>query len=260
MSTIMYEEGIIVRKISFLVLIIFLILGWSQWGTNKSSIEPHSDIQLIKEALSAACLQPGGGEIHAWAQIGDTFFSPVQAEAVIEAVAKPFGLNRYEYDICLRSTGDYGSASMEYCLSDKDSLHIEVKSLRERTTAEIICRQSTHDNLETRYYIIQTALAKVGATPENVKITSCLEGFINARLRSSEIQNIVYSSFREVAAEYRGAIDANGAAVWSGWSPFFASSVDSGEKQVNFGISFRWDAESERTIVWMATPVLPSIY
>lgn len=248
------------KKISFLVLIIVLVLGWSQWGSEKSAIEPHSDIQLLKEALSAAGLQPGGGEIHAWAQVGDTYFSPVQAEAVIEAVAKDFGLNRYEYDISLRSTGDYGSASMECGLSDSDSLQIEVKSLPDRTTAEIICRQGTHDNLETRYYIIQTALAKAGAIPEKVNITSCLEGCINARLRSSEIQNIVYASFNAVTAEYRGAVESNSAAVWSGWSPFFTSSIDAGEKQVNFGISFRWDPESKKTIVWMATPVLPSIY
>ena len=251
------------KKICLLALIIILILGESRWGVEKRAIEPHSDIQILKEAFFAAGLEPGGSEIHAWAQIRASwheFQSPVQAEAVIEAMAKAFGLNRYEYDISSRSTGDCGSASAEHNLSDNGTLYLQVNSLPGQTIAEIICRQSTHDNLEARYYIIKTALAKAGAAPENVNITSCLQGYLNARLRSSEIQNIVYTGFNAAQAEYRGAIEAGRAAVWSGWSPFFASSVDTGEKQVNFGISFRWDAESERTIVWMATPVLPSVY
>lgn len=248
------------KKLSLLVLIVMLVAGWSRWGEEHKARPAHTDIELLHIALAAAGAQPQCAELHAWAQINDEYYSLLQIEAAVESIAKELGLNRHEYDINSRSTGQYSCASMESNQSDGAFLRLTLNSLAEGTTAEVSIWLSKLEDMELCFSQIKAAFAAAGAKEESVKITSCLEGSLDARLRGSEKMNIVYTLFKSVEAIYRGAVDTKGVSQWSGWSTLFAGSASTGEKQVNFGVSLRWDVGSEKTIIRVATPVLPSSY
>ena len=167
-------------------------------------------------------------EISAWAVVAPSHYTPRQAEAAVETMAEAFELNRLEYNVQLRSTGHYGYALLDYELSDTVHLRIQVQSLDTETIACIEIRQTVHRGLETMHRQTLQAFAALGIAAEEVKITSCLEGHVNARLRDSDKLNLVYSAFNAVDAAYQEGVNANGVAVWSGWSPRFAQSVHTG--------------------------------
>lgn len=247
------------KKLSWLLLIVLFVAGWSRWGVGQKNRPPLTDIELLHTALSAAGAEFQLGELQAWAPISEEYYSLLQMEAAVANIAKAFDLNRHEYEINSRSTGQYSCASMECHLSDGTFLRLAVNSLAQGTTAEVSIILS-NENMGYYFAHLKAAFAAAGAKGEDVKITSCLEGSLDARLRSSEQLNIVYTVFKATDVVYRGAIEANGVSQWSGWSTRFASSADTGEKQINFCISLRWDADSGKTIIRVATPVLPSSY
>lgn len=248
------------KKIAAILVLLLLMFGWSVLGKAGTSMEDvsDSDIALLRRAFSAISAEAGGAEISGWAVIATHFYSPREAEAAVEEMAKTFELNPAEYTIHLRSTGHYGYAVMEYTLSDNVSLRLQVQSLDEETRASVELVQNNFRNLDYNYQQVRDALERVGG--EDVKITSCLEGYMNARLGNGEKLNTVYAVFHALDAIYQEGVESHGVAVWSGWSSLFSQSVNTGRKDVNFGISLRWDNESGRTIVHIATPVLPGSY
>lgn len=246
------------KKLSLLLFIVMLVAGWSRLGMGERTRPPHTDIELLQTALSAAGAESQGGELHAWAQISQGYYSLLQTEGAVATISEALGLNRHEYEINTRSTGQFTCASMECNLPDGALLRLTVSSLA-NTTAEVSIFLS-NENMESYFSRLKAAFAAAGAEGKDLKITSCLEGSVDARLRDSEKMNIAYTVFQATDAVYRGAIETHGISQWSGWSPLFASSADTGEKQVNVCISLRWDADSAKTIIRVATPVLPSSY
>lgn len=250
------------KKVAAILALVILYVGWSLGGETQADSQGDaiSDLALLSNAFAATSAASGRAEFHGWSVISSTYFSPREAEAAVEAMAEIFELNRNEYKIYLRSTGHYGYATMDFDLSETVRLRLQVQSLDNETVASIEVYQSNHRGLAATYQQIKQALQAVGAQEEDVKITSCLEGYFDARLRDSDKLNTVYSAFNSVEAVYQEGIDANGVTVWSGWSPLFAHSVSTGHKDVNFCIAFRWEGESKRTLVRIATPVLPGSY
>jgi hypothetical protein len=248
------------KKAGVLFLLILLCASWTAGRkAEKPAQRPGEDIELLKMAFAATAAAPAGAEISGWAVLAPTYYSPREAEAAVESMARIFELNRNEYTILLRSTGHYGYALMDCDLSDSVSLRVQVQSLDTETIASIEIKQTHHRELELRYRQLKQALLALNPE-EDVKITSCLEGTLNARLRNSERLNLAYSAFSAVEAIFQEGIDASGLAVWSGWSPMFAQVMNTGNKEVNFGIAFRYESGSRKTIVRVATPVLPGSY
>jgi hypothetical protein len=264
MSTIINEqEGIGMKKLIALILLVLLYAGWTMGGDDGGNLagpEQGEDIGLLRMAFAATGAAVMGAEIHGWSVISDKYYSPREAEAAIEIMAREFELKRAEYSVHLRSTGQYGYAVMEYNLSESVWLRLQVQSLDNETIASVEIRQTNQRDLESRYQKARLALQAVGTSNQEVNITSCLEGYLDARLRDSEKLNLAYAAFNAVEAYYQEGIDSNGIIVWSGWSPLFAHSVETGRKEVNFGIAFRPESGGRRTFVRVATPVLPGSY
>jgi len=250
------------KKITAVIVLVLIIGGWS--FTRGQEAHPASalagDVDLLKRAFATTQAAPTNAEISGWAIIADDYYSPRKAEAAIAQMAAAFELNPNEYKVLLRSTGHYGYALVEYDLSENVWLRLQIQALDEETIASVEVRQKNHRGLDTVYLQVQSALLEAGAREENVNITSCLEGYLDARLKNSDILDKVYGAFNAVEAAYQEGIDTGGLAVWSGWSPLFAQSIDSGKKDVNFGISFRFESGRRGTIVRVATPVLPGSY
>lgn len=247
------------KKISAIILVIMLVAGWSRWGAKDESLPPCTEIELLETALSAAGAQPLRGELHAWAEISGGS-SLLELEAVVAAIAKEFGLNRQEYDINSRSSGQYSYAHMEGDLVEGVLLRVTATLLAEETTVEVSIYQSKVEGMGTNVSRLKTAFASLGEEGKNVKITTCLEGTLNARLKDSDKLNLVYVIFNSINVTYRGAVEAKGISLWSGWSPLISDAVDAGGKQVNFCLSLRWDADACKNIIRVATPVMPSSY
>ncbi len=246
------------KKISAIILVVMLVAGWSRWGAKEEAPPPCSEIEVLELALSAAEAQPLGGELHAWAEInGDR--SLLELEAIVAAFAKEFGLNRQEYDINSRSNGQYAYANMGGDLAD-GTLRVTATSLATQTTVEVSVFQSKAEGLGLNVSRLKTAYTFLGEEGKNVKIITCLEGTLDARLIVSDKLNFAYVVFNSINAKYRGAVEAKGISLWSGWSPLIPGAVDAGGKQVNFCLSLRWDADACKNIIRVATPVMPSSY
>ncbi|HOB35331.1 MAG: hypothetical protein GX090_04095 [Firmicutes bacterium] len=249
------------KKLTAIMLVILVLTGWYLKREETGPVaEDLSDIQLLSAAFAATGAVADAAEISAWAVVAPSHYTPRQAEAAVETMAEAFELNRLEYNVQLRSTGHYGYALLDYELSDTVHLRIQVQSLDTETIACIEIRQTVHRGLETMHRQTLQAFAALGIAAEEVKITSCLEGHVNARLRDSDKLNLVYSAFNAVDAAYQEGVNANGVAVWSGWSPRFAQSVHTGIGEVNFGVALRRQKDSNRTVVRIATPVLPGSF
>lgn len=247
------------KKIAVIILLLIVVFGWSIMG--RAGSEPGaagSDIDLLKRAFTTTAAEAANAEIVGWAVIAEDYYSPREAEAAVIAMAEVFELNRNEYTVHLRSTGYYGYAVMDYDLSDSVSLRLQVQAVNDETIASVELRQGHHRCLEANYLLVKQALERAGA--QDAKITSCLEGQLDARLRDSEKLNIAYAAFNAVDAVYQEGMESNGVAVWSGWSPLFEHSLNTGRKDVNFGIALRWDSGSRKTVIKVATPVLPGSY
>jgi hypothetical protein len=258
MSTIIDKEGTNLKKISAIILVVMLVAGWSRWGAKEEAIPPSSEIEVLESALSAARAQPLRGELHAWAEInGDG--SLLELESAVAVIVKEFGLNRQEYDINSRSNGQYAYAHMEGDLAD-GVLKVTATSVAMETTVEVSIFQNRAEGLGLHVSRLKTAFTLLGEEGKNVKITTCLEGTLNARLKDSDKLNFVYVVFNSINAIYRGAVEAKGISLWSGWSPLISDAVDAGGKQVNFCLSLRWDADVCKNIIRVATPVMPSSY
>lgn len=249
------------KKFAVVLVFVLIFISWSLAGeTKENTAVQEADLDLLGRAFAATGALAGNAELYAWSVISTTYYSPRQAEAAVEAMAEVFELHRDEYTVFLRSTGHYGYAIMDYDLADSVTLRIQVQSLDKETVASIEIRQTNHRGLSSMYEKISQALLTQGVTSEDVNITSCLEGYMNARLRSSEILNTVYSTFKAVDAKYQEGVEANGVKLWNGWSPLFTQSVSSGHDEINFGIAFRPESGGQKTIVRIATPVLPGSY
>ena len=248
------------KKFAALILLVLLYAGWTLGG-GAGDIAPLTgeDITLLRTAFATTAATPTGADIHGWSKISDHYFSPREAEAAVETMAEVFELKRDEYTIHLRSTGHYGYAVVEYNLSNSVWLRLQVQSLDKKTIASVEIRQENHRELEPRYHKVRQAL-QMGNPEVDVKITSCLEGRVDARLRDSEKLNLAYAAFNAVEAVYQEGIDSSGLIVWSGWSSLFSQSIDTGRNEVNFGIAFRNESGNRGTIVRVATPVLPGSY
>lgn len=245
------------KKVWAIILIFLVLAGWSRWEGQGEPLAACSETELLATALSAAGAQPMRGELHAWARSSGES-SLLELEAAVADIAKGFGFNRQEFDINSRSSGQYAYAQMEGDLGT-GVLRVTATSLYSETTVEVNLYQ-TAEGLAPQVSRLTNAFAALGEAGEHVKITTCLEGPLNARLKSSDKLNLVYVVFDSLNAAYRGAIEANGISQWSGWSPLFSDAVDAGGKQVNFGLSLRWDADANKHILRVATPVLPSSY
>lgn len=250
------------KKFGAVLVLLALIAGWSLLGRAEADPVPatDTDINLLKRAFSATTAEPGCAEINGWAVLAQDYYSPREAEAIVQGMADVFELNRNEYEIVLRSTGHYGYAIMEFDLSESFWLRLQVQSLDDETIASVEIRQTNHRGLDIAYDQVKRALLAAGAPEQDVKITSCLEGYIDARLRDSEKLNTAYAAFNAVDAVFQEGMDEGGVAVWSGWSPSFIQTVNTGFKDVNFGIALRSKSGSRKTIVLVATPVLPGSY
>lgn len=249
------------KKLAFILLVFLIITGYSLGGRVEGDQDkPQSDIELLTQAFAATAASTGKAELYAWAVISPSYYSPRQAEAAVETMAQIFELNRDEYTVHLRSTGHYGYATMDYDLSDSTRIRLQVQSLDQKTIANIEVRKTNHRGLAVLHEQVRQALLALGVAAEDVNISSCLEGYLDAKLRDSDKLNIVYSAFKAVNAAYQEGVETNGVAVWNGWSPLFAQSVSTGRGDVNFGIAFRPEGSGNRTIVRVATPVLPGSY
>lgn len=246
------------KKLWAVILVFLVLTGWSRWGAKEEAPATSSEIELLSTALSAAGVQPLGGELHAWAKSrGES--SLLELEAAVEAIVREFGLKRQEYDINSRSSGQYAYAQMEGDLGS-GMLRVTATSLGPETTIEVDLYQCQVEDLAAKAYNLKKAFASLGEAGKDVKITTCLEGTLNARLKNSDKLNLVYVVFNSINATYRGAVEAKGISQWSGWTPLIPDAVDAGGKQVNFGLSLRWDADASKHILRVATPVLPSSY
>lgn len=249
------------KKLVVLLMLFLVFTGYSLGkGEEHDSSMPQSDVELLGRAFSATGASVTGAEFYAWSVISTNYYSPRQAEAAVEIMAQVFELGRDEYTILLRSTGHYGYATMDCDLSDSISLRVQVQSMDEKTIASIEVRQTNHRGIATIHSQIQRALLALAVEDEDVNITSCLEGNVDARLRDSDKLNTVYSAFKAVDAAYQEGVEVNGVQVWNGWSPLFSQSITAGRKDVNFGIAFRPESATGSTIVRIATPVLPGSY
>lgn len=246
------------KKISLLLLIAVLVMGWSHWGRELSVPLPLDELGLLQTALRATGAAPLTGELQAWVQVRREKCSLPQVEATLEGIASAFGLSRHEYDILTRSTGEYTWSSLDSALPDGGYLRLTVYSLGQATTAEVSIFNCPAQAMAQCHSQLKRALTLAGASGENVSITLCLEGSVNDRLRGGEKLNTVYSAFAAIGAIYRGAVEANGISQWSAWSNRLSAAVAAGEKQVNFGLSLYWDASAAKTVIRVATPVIPS--
>lgn len=248
------------KKLAF-ILLLLAVAGYSLGrGAGADPPPTRSDIELLAQAFATTGATAGGAVFYAWAVLSPDHYSPVQAEAAVEAMAAVFELNRGEYSVHLRSTGHYGYATMDYDLSDSTSIRLQVLSLAEETIANIEVRKTNQRGLSALHRQICQALLALGVAAEDVKISSCLEGYLDARLKDSDKLNIVFSAFKAVDATYQEGVEANGVSIWNGWSPLFTQSVSTGRGDVNFGIAFRPEGSGRRTFVRIATPVLPGSY
>lgn len=250
------------KKLAVIILLLVLIFAGYSVGKGEEAdfSSPQSDVELLAQAFAATGASAGRAEFHAQSVIAPSYYPPRQAEAALEVMAQVFELNIDEYTVCLRSTGHYGYATMSCALSDSVRLRLEVLSLDQETIARIEVRQTNHRGVAALHEQMQRALLALGVAAEDVKITSCLEGYVDARLRDSDKLNIVYSAFKAVDAAYQEGVEVNGIHIWHGWSPSFAHSVNTLRRDVNFGIAFRPESAGSRTIVRVATPVLPGSY
>jgi|SRR5690554_1778715 len=262
MSTIINGKGgeKIMKRLAFIFALVILYVAIAGGGQEASSAQGAETITLLKQAFATTAATPGGAELYGWAMVAEEYYSPRQAEEAAAVMASAFELNRNEYKIQLRSTGYYGYAVLEYDLSQDVFLRIQVQSVDDETIASIELRQQHQRGLEKRVEQIQMALESLGIGEKDVKITSCLEGYLDARLGNSEKLNLVYTAFNSVDAEYREGMEEDGVAVWSGWSPQFEQSVSNNRGNINFGIAFRHESGSNKTMVRVATPVLPGSY
>ena len=106
------------KKLAF-ILLLLAVAGYSLGrGAGADPPPTRSDIELLAQAFATTGATAGGAEFYAWAVLSPDHYSPVQAEAAVEAMAAVFELNRGEYSVHLRSTGHYGYATMDYDLSD----------------------------------------------------------------------------------------------------------------------------------------------
>lgn len=249
------------KKLVILLLLFLVFTGYSLGkGGETDPCVPQSDVELLGRAFSATGASMTGAEFYAWSVISPSYYSPRQAEAAVEVMAQVFELNSDEYTILLRSTGHYGYATMVCDLSDSTTLRLQVQSLDQETVASIEVRQTNHRGLAVLHAQIQQALLALGVADEDVNITSCLEGNMDARLKDSDKLNIVYSAFKAVEAAYQEGLEVNGVQLWNGRSPLFSQTVSAKRRDVNFGIAFRPESANGRTIVRIATPVLPGSY
>lgn len=248
------------KKIAVLLMLVLLYSGWLLGGENQvASLGYQEDIKLLRQAFGATDANPSGAELYAWVKLGDKYYSPREAEEVVIVLAREFDLNRNEFDIQYRATGHYGYAIVDYDLTETVKLRIQVQSLDKETLASIEIKQQHHRDLEHTYNKVRQALQKQAPLGEEVKITSCLEGYLDVRLRDSEKLNMAYAAFNAVEANFQEGIDTSGVSSLSCWSPLFEQSTSIGHKEVNFGIAFR-TANNQRTIIRVATPVLPGSY
>ena len=246
------------KKISAIILVFLVLAGWSRWGAKEEAPATSSEIELLSGALSAAGAQPLGGELHAWARSSGES-SLLEIEATVEAMVREFGLKRQEYEINSRSSGQYTYAQMEGDLGS-GVVRVTATSQGLETTIEVDLYQCPVEELAAKASCLKKAFATLGAAGKDVKITTCLEGTLNARLKNCDKLNLVYVVFNSIKANYRGAVEAKGVSQWSGWTPLIPDAVDAGGKLGNFGLSLRWEADASMHILRVATPVLPSSY
>lgn len=245
------------KKLSLLVLITMLVVGWSQWGAGERASAPYKDIELLDLALTVAKAEPEGGKLLGRAKISGTNYSVLQGEAAVETIAEALGLHRHEYEISTRSTGKYCWATMESDDGEGVLIELVIHSTAEETVAEVSIDLEEQKNTAMYCAALKTAFLTAGAEEAEIKITTCLEGSLNAKLRQSDSLDIVYKVFDANAVVYRGALENKRECQWYGWSALFAGAENVAGKQVNFGISLSWNAAGDRTYIRVATPVLP---
>lgn len=247
------------KRLSMFALVIALILGWSHWGKSQE-LGATTDLELLQMALTAAEANVWVGELNVWAAASYQVDSLTEIEELLTTIAGALGLNRHQYDLDIYSNGALYWGETKLALPDGGDLSLFARSQGQETCIQVSICQCPPEQMETYSSGLKEVFATIGLASENVKLTTCLEGLLNARLRTSERLDLAYKVFAATEMVYRGAIEAKGIYQWFGWSPGFGTTAETEKGSVNFGISIRWDAVRGQTVIRVATPVLPSSY
>lgn len=243
------------KRLSLFFMVIMLVAGWARWGGSQEQIAAD-DSELLLAAIAESCGQPVRGELYSWAVLPERA-TLLQTEELIETIAGAMGITRHQYDLSVRSNGKTVQGEIETDLAGGGCLRLFLSSQGENTGIETRVLRCPPERMGDCCRNLENALLKSGVAPEEVKITTCFEGLLNARLSNSEKLDLIYRIFRGTETTYRGAIETKGISQWFGWSPQFKNQEETEKGMVNLGVSFRWDGEEACTVIRVATPVLP---
>lgn len=243
------------KRLSLLLMVIMLVLGWSRWGGSQGQ-NTTDHIQLLLEAMAECGGQPLTGELYSWAVLPEEA-TLRRTEELIETIARALGVTRHQYELSVRSNGKIVWGEIETDLQEGGYFRLSLSSQGQNTGIEARILQCPPEKMGDCYRALETGLLAVGLAYEKVKITTCFEGLMNARLSNSEKLDLIYRVFKVTDTTYRGAIEGKGVSQWFGWSPRFKVFAETEKGSVNLGVSLRRDSQGTHTIIRVATPVLP---
>jgi hypothetical protein len=194
--------------------------------------------------------------------LNDNFMSERELHQVADKVKQDLHLQGAKWMTHTDTSENF--AEVDGSWSDNTEVSITLSSMRDSNTQSttILIVRAHHSGrdfvrLASEVAMIRKAVTGSGCTPQ---ISTCIEGFTNARMMGVQADGLVTRAFSAVGAHRVEGVKSDLLTSISGYSSKAPGYIQTNGQKMNLQVAVHYDAYHHRTNVLVGTPIITETY
>jgi hypothetical protein len=242
--------------------VLFILLFVSSFAMIKAT--PAALRDPLYTAMQATGAHVGNYNMNAWAKLPKGQENDSQLQKIVENAMEQMGIGIEDYRVVHQQRGTHRTVQAESVNRDFHVTAIaKVIPNEQNADLETYLVVNIESELETPPSIsemqekINKIIQKNGGYP---KISTCLMGWLDGKLRAGERNEILQKAFMVVDGAISDKLELEQFVSCTGFSSRIEDWVQVGDKKVNINMAMRYSQYDNRTYVLIGSPIITREY
>jgi hypothetical protein len=229
--------------------------------TDKNST-PFTEVNYLETSFTATNANVDGYLIHNWSQLNDNFMSERELRQAADKLKQDLHIQGAKWMTHADASENFEEVYGSW--SDNTDISVTLSSMRYSSTQSttVLVVHAHHAGkgfvrLASEVAMVRKAVTNSGCAPQ---ISTCIEGFTNARMMGVQVDGLVTRAFSAVGAHRVEGVKSDLVTSISGYSSKAPGYIQTNGQKMNLQVAVHYDAYHHRTNVLVGTPIITETY